>query len=368
MENKDDTGDLGPWDTAHEARFLDLTSKIICKRIKYFYRRNHPCDDAISDVTVSGDSVSTEGVRKQSTRHLAVYHCPSFSMREMQQLYPHPGSRRNPPNDQNEISRLEATCEMRDCRNTVWYDADGEKLVHYFPHFLNRIVQAKVSQAFRDLIAEYKPTKPPESEQRSTRYEEWKARLGEDAKSGVIRLTYHHQRGEAHTNPVRPAADFLGRSVQKTVAALQFRKSEVMQNIADWVSILFAAIDPPTWRRYREVYQLSAAEFPLLQECDRNDIQCFIGQYLVINMLTTPHYDVKDPPKGWVAMVIVGDYIDGHLFIPQLGIRLPYKSGDIVFIRSWMLLHFINEYSGPERFVVVFSTTYSIFEWLQRRF
>jgi len=85
-------------------------------------------------------------------------------------------------------------------------------------------------------------------------------------------------------------------------------------------------------------------------------------------MLTTLHYDFKDPPKGWVTMVIVGNYIEGHLFIPQLGISLPYKSSDIMFIRSWMLLHFINEYSRPERFVMVFSTAYSIFEWLQKTF
>jgi hypothetical protein len=271
--------------------------------------------------------------------------------------------------DLREIDRLQSGCEMMDGQqNAVWYDDDGKKLVHYFPHFLNPTLETELMQAFRDLIEQYTPSEPAASEKRSTQYHEWKARLGENAKSGVIRLVYHHQRGRSHSSVAGPSADLLGRSAQKTAAAMQFRKSEVMQNVANWISILFAAIDPPIWRRYREVYKLAAAKFPLLQECDPNHIQCFVGQYLLINMLTTPHYDVKDPPKGWVAMIVVGNYVRGNLVIPHLGIILPYKSGDIVFIRSWMLLHFINEYCGPERFVVVFSTTYSIFEWLQKTF
>ena len=247
-----------------------------------------------------------------------------------------------------------------------WYDAEGQKLVHYFPHFLNRTIQAALIQAFRDLLQEYTPSKPSASEKRSTRYEEWKMRLGQDTLSGVIRLTLHHQQQHPHDEAPGASADFLGKSVKKTTAAIRFRKTEVVQDLATSVSILFAAIDPPTWRRYREVYQLAVSQDQILQDCDRGHGHCFVGHYLVINMLTTPHYDTTDPPTGWVAMAIVGNYTDGQLIIPELGIVLPYRSGDIVFIRSWMLLHFIREYSGTERFVIVFSTTYSIFEWLRK--
>jgi len=170
-----------------------------------------------------------------------------------------------------------------------------------------------------------------------------------------------------HTKAVGVAPDFLGKSAKKTAAAIAFRKSQVVQNLATCVSLLFASIDPYTWSKYREVYRLAASHIPLLKDLDPEDCHCFVGHYLVINMFTTPHYDITDPPKGWVAMPVV-NYTNGNLVIPELGIIILYQSGDIVFIRPWMLLHFINEYSGPERFVIVFSTTYSIFEWLEKTF
>jgi hypothetical protein len=285
------------------------------------------------------------------------------------QKYPHASSRKNTMINTEQIAEASRRSVMADgYKNAVWYDGDGQKLVHYFPHFLDKTVREALKQAFRDLLKEYTPSKPAASEKRSTRYEEWKAKLGQNTLSGVIRLTFHHQQQHSHDEAAGASADFLGRSVKKTTAAIAFRKSDVVQNVATWVSILFAAIDPPTWRRYRETYQLAVSHDPVLQNCDHSPGQCFVGHYLVINMLTTPHYDTTDPPTGWVAMAIVGDYMDGQLVIPELGIVLPYCSGDIVFIRSWMLLHFIKEYSGPERFVIVFSTTYSIFEWLKKAF
>src|SRR5438045_4771663 len=73
-------------------------------------------------------------------------------------------------------------------------------------------------------------------------------------------------------------------------------------------------------------------------------------------MLTTPHRDVKDPPNGWVGILVVGSYTEGHLCIPELGIALPYQSGDVVYMRSWMLIHFITKYCGIQRYVILFAT------------
>jgi hypothetical protein len=139
-----------------------------------------------------------------------------------------------------------------------------------------------------------------------------------------------------------------------------------MIDVADTISIMFAAVDPYTWRRYRDVYVRMASEFRLVKECDPNRIQCFVGHYTLINMLTTPHWDTKDPPRVWeVAMLVVGDFSEGELCIPELGVAIQYQRGDVVFLRLWMLMHFIKRYRGPERYAVLYATTYSIFEWLQ---
>ena len=81
-------------------------------------------------------------------------------------------------------------------------------------------------------------------------------------------------------------------------------------------------------------------------------------------MLTTLHRDVLDPPDGWVAMVVLGNYENGELCLPDIGVALPYKARDVVFFRSWALKHFIRDFRG-NRYVLVFSTSSSIFEWLK---
>jgi hypothetical protein len=61
-------------------------------------------------------------------------------------------------------------------------------------------------------------------------------------------------------------------------------------------------------------------QFTTLKVFDKCPIQCFLGYYILINILTTIHRDVKDPPDGWVAMVVLGKFTGGHLYIPDLDI------------------------------------------------
>jgi hypothetical protein len=72
-----------------------------------------------------------------------------------------------------------------------------------------------------------------------------------------------------------------------------------MINVADTISILFAAVDPYTWRKYRDVYVRMASEFRLVEECDPDRIQCFVGHYTLINMLTTPRFFFNTIGQAW---------------------------------------------------------------------
>src|SRR5271154_874784 len=338
--------DVGDWDTALFDAWI--MNKKTLQRIRFYYCRNHPCQEI------------PDGLDKRSTNHLRVYQCPQFSMKSV-------GKRRkNPCLEDDGIRDLELKCGTVPHENAVWYDSDGEKLVHYFAGL--RVDTAGIISAIEGLLKDYTPTMPPVEERRSTRYQEWRNHLGLDVDSGTICFTYHHQRGHPHSDPPSASADFILRSGKKTTAALDFRKSDAMIALAERVSIVFAAVDPPMWRRYREVYALAASHFRLLAEADPLNTHCFVRHYLLINMLTTPHWDLMDPPRGWVAMVVVGDYSAGELCIPELGIALPYRSGDVVYIRSWMVLHFIKKYVGNARYVILFATTFSIFKWLEKTF
>ena len=154
---------------------------------------------------------------------------------------------------------------------------------------------------------------------------------------------------------------------------MDFRKSSVIRELSDHMSVLFASMDPVSWRKYWDAYIAMADQFILLNECNmdlaqkKNHIHCFVGFYLVINILTTIHRDVQDPPDGWVGMLVFGDYRGGNRCIPDLGLALYYRPGDVVFMRSWALKHFITTYEGNQRYVIVFSTTRFIFNWFERQ-
>src|SRR5271170_4963744 len=42
-------------------------------------------------------------------------------------------------------------------------------------------------------------------------------------------------------------------------------------------------------------------------------------------------------------------------------IKMPFT--DVVFLRSWALWHFLKEYQGVERYVIILSTSNALFNW-----
>jgi hypothetical protein len=242
--------------------------------------------------------------------------------------------------------------------------------IYYLLHLYTANALASLVKELEQLVSIFPPRKLAIYEKQSIKYEEWANHLGRDVPTGIIRLTYYHQIGHPHDHP-SPSPDFLAGSGYKTTCTMDFRKSSIIRDLSDLVSRLFASIDLVSWRKYRDAYIQMEKKITLLEECNMDSktkkklLHCFVGFHLVINMLTTIHRDVKEPPYGWVGMLVFGNYKDGHLCLSDLGITLPYEAGDVVFIRSWALKHFITAYEGTQRYVIVFSTTKSIFDWLQ---
>lgn len=59
-----------------------------------------------------------------------------------------------------------------------------------------------------------------------------------------------------------------------------------------------------------------------------------------------PHFNPGDVSDGWVARFCMGDFERGDLVLPGLGIKLPYQPGDLVFLKSAKVDHYINEYDS----------------------
>src|SRR5437762_13781195 len=111
-------------------------SKDYQNQIKFFYVRSH--------------SIS------QSTQYLRVEVCKTkFTLLNTQ----------NELFDRNQkqtelMSDLFSQCTLANYENTVWFDVNGFKLVHYFPHLISESLSNDVLNAFHTLTTLYPPHSP----------------------------------------------------------------------------------------------------------------------------------------------------------------------------------------------------------------
>jgi len=293
-------------------------------------------------------------------KNLKLEHCKEFSL--ARRLSPFRLKR-----DGNDPEALATKCVLATYKNTIWYDQDGVKLVQYFPSLLTRRSPAILAELLT-LIQAYPPKCPGTSEARHSQHEEWRKQFPSDTPVGVLRLTIHHQCGHKYDDP-STSEDLLAGPGKYVAQSLNFLRSEAIMEMSEFLSIVFAGVDPPKWRAYRDVYNEVASHpnFSILNIWNPNKLQAFVGHYILINMLTTLHCDTNDLEDGWAVMIVLGVFKGGELVLPDLGISLPYRPGDVVFLRSKALYHFIKKFKGIERYVIVLSTPASVFKWAEAR-
>ena len=124
------------------------------------------------------------------------------------------------------------------------------------------------------------------------------------------------------TNIFRPS-HLLGGTTGRAAASLMYRGSPVVEDLSEQLSIILAAMDPDMWQVYRQAYVAMSSLFPLRNMDPRAGIQCFVGHFLLINMPTTIHFDKGNPPDGWAAMVVLGEFTGNpNLCVPEIGVAI----------------------------------------------
>ena len=69
---------------------------------------------------------------------------------------------------------------------------------------------------------------------------------------------------------------------------------------------------------------------------------------------TTPHYDHMDRPDGLCCVVPFGDFRGGDLVFRDLGFRIKFEAGDVLFFQSQQLLHENMPVTDGDRQSIVF--------------
>ncbi|RPB05989.1 hypothetical protein L873DRAFT_1785133 [Choiromyces venosus 120613-1] len=120
---------------------------------------------------------------------------------------------------------------------------------------------------------------------------------------------------------------------------------------------LFKAL-PPDF--FEKVHNSLPITYLTQEEKDWFGIQTSRGT--VLSTFTNAHVDINDIPLGFCAITLLGEFTDGHLCLPSLGVKLTLQPGCILFLRSYLLPHYVGKWTG-NRFSIVQYTHQSIFDY-----
>ncbi|KAH8588425.1 hypothetical protein B0O99DRAFT_525033, partial [Bisporella sp. PMI_857] len=70
------------------------------------------------------------------------------------------------------------------------------------------------------------------------------------------------------------------------------------------------------------------------------------------NPYTQSHKDTNDVQGGVAGLITLGEYTNGHLCVPELGLKVSYTPGTTALIRGDALSHYVDDYTGQRRFIV----------------
>jgi hypothetical protein len=238
-------------------------------------------------------------------------------------------------------------------------DSEGHGLVFFIKNALDipwvkgTNLSEVVSHAITQLTDTYKPPSPSPTDYRHKEFQ----------KDAVGCVVFHFAlwvaKGQENAkNPKHPTPHqaVLSRDVMaasyKTQAVLDFfiNLAQVLQSIG----IFYEAIDLDAYARYRMNWQYFVQKTPL-RLLDVSYRQCFLGMALLKGVKVGIHTDKGNVREGWVAMICSGDFEGGELCVPGLDLKLGHKPGDIIFLLSSLLEHFVSDFTGNRSSMVFFS-------------
>lgn len=119
------------------------------------------------------------------------------------------------------------------------------------------------------------------------------------------------------------------------------------RDISVVINSILKNVHPDQFRAGTAVYEGLAEsddDFPFL----RHWRSAFNGLEVIVNRQTPPHRDAKGWRTCYDLLITTGTYGDGDFHVPDLGIRLRYKTGTIVCILGALIRHAAYTWGGKE--------------------
>ncbi|KAJ7930338.1 hypothetical protein B0H13DRAFT_1547700, partial [Mycena leptocephala] len=132
--------------------------------------------------------------------------------------------------------------------------------------------------------------------------------------------------------PFMPSSDFF-RGCQAALAVRYYYRST--REVAIYLSCMFEVAYPEYHAKYTKAFKAGVWE--------PADPGPWIGRAIVYKLQVSEYVDGLD--DGPTASFCVGDFEGGPMYLPDIGMKLSYRQGDILIFMSGLLYHCVGKWS-----------------------
>ncbi|KAJ7906109.1 hypothetical protein B0H13DRAFT_1619670 [Mycena leptocephala] len=153
-------------------------------------------------------------------------------------------------------------------------------------------------------------------------------------RAGVTHLVHcwTMQGHSVRKGPFMPSSDFF-RGCQAALAVKHYYRAT--QEVAIYLSCMFEVAYPEYHAKYTQAFKAGVWETA--------DPGPWIGRAIVYKLQVSEHVDGLD--DGPTASFCVGDFDGGPMYLPDIGMKLSYRQGDILIFMSGLLYHCVGKWS-----------------------
>ena len=247
-------------------------------------------------------------------------------------------------------------------------DCEDRIILVVFPKGLEFVYGCEGGRRYADIlvgnIQRYAESQPPPFvlDSRHAHHKWWLSQEGNEhfqppkGRCGVYHWGTWLEQGQTQRGPIW-SKDYRAGGTQSGVSdgayAVRLRQGLIQSfgNMTRAIDFLFRIVDNPM----REQYRMTWKKLQPATRIATIDDELFTLRAILVNVLTEVHTDCNDWKNGWAWIGIVGDFTNGDLCMPQLGIQVPMPAGSITGMRGRDFQHFITRWSGKQRYSIVHS-------------
>ena len=100
-----------------------------------------------------------------------------------------------------------------------------------------------------------------------------------------------------------------------------------LQESGMMINTILSHLDPVQHEALVKLRRKVHENYPAMKALDSIDGLLMEGRVIMYNRQTGYHADTSDPPTAWAALLVLGHFTGGHLFIRALNLQLSYEPG-----------------------------------------